>query len=1017
MNTQYSFKKLSFLMFAGMLFSILAQTIAFSQGTVRWTGGTSAEWSTAANWTTISGTPSTPPSSDDDVQIGQAAITNQPSITSTTGAVTIASLTYGSTAASTLTITNGGTGSLTVTGAVSMVQSANSVAHTVNVNDRTYTIGGNLSIGAASGNANGTSTVNVSTGTLNVDGSLALNNRGVLAFSNSGTVNLKGNFTNSGTFTASTSTFNCSGTSAQSIAGVTYNTLKSNNTAGVSLSAGTTLKTLTIGDVTSNSIFSDNGQTITLSASSVLNLTDGTYKLGSAGTATSFPGFTSITIAAGTTVEYASGVAQTVSGSQTYSNLTLSGAGTKTAGAALTVNGNFTNGSTFSASNGSHQIKGNFVNNGTFTASTSTITLNGTSSQNINGSNATTFNNLTVNNSSGVAVVTAPTVNGTLTVSNGTVTTNANTITLGSTASLSESAGATVLGNITITKDPGISSGSETFGNIGAEVSINGTALGNTTVTRKTGTTSSGNSNTSIKRYFDITPTTNTGLNAGLVFRYDESELNGQSENSLELYKSTNSGSTWANNGGTRNTTANTITLSGLDGFSRWTASDTSHPLAATPTPTTTSIDPTSKVVGETGFTLTVNGSNFIDGKSTVRFNGNDRTTTFVSNTQLTASILAGDIDTAGSFNVTVFNTGGGGSSTPALTFTVNLASTTTSLTSNLNPSTYGASVTFTAKVSVTAPGSGTPTGNIKFLSGVDSIGVGAISGDSATFSTSTLNAATHSITAQYIGDANYSTSTSSAVSQVVNKATPTATLAVNNSPQTYTGSGQSATVTISSSSVAGTVANILTGGAATQTNAGMYTVTADFVPNDGANYNTLTSQSAGNFVINKATPTATLAVSNSPQTYSGSVQSATVTISSSSVAGTVANILTGGAADQTNAGTYAVTADFVPNDGANYNSLTSQSAGNFVINKATPTATLAVNNSPQTYSGSGQSATVEISASSVAGTVANILTGGAATQTNAGTYAVTANFVPNDGTNYNTLTALSAGNFVINKA
>jgi hypothetical protein len=46
-------------------------------------------------------------------------------------------------------------------------------------------------------------------------------------------------------------------------------------------------------------------------------------------------------------------------------------------------------------------------------------------------------------------------------------------------------------------------------------------------------------------------------------------------------------------------------------------------------------------------------------------------------------------------------------------------------------------------------------------------------------------------------------------------------------------------------------------------------------------------------FVIGKATPTATL--SNSPQTYTGSGQATTVTISSSSVPGAVSNILTGG--------------------------------------------------------------------------------------------------------------------------
>ena len=52
------------------------------------------------------------------------------------------------------------------------------------------------------------------------------------------------------------------------------------------------------------------------------------------------------------------------------------------------------------------------------------------------------------------------------------------------------------------------------------------------------------------------------------------------------------------------------------------------------------------------------------------------------------------------------------------------------------------------------------------------------------------------------------------------------------------------------------------------------------------------------------------------------------------------------------------------------------------MISKATPTATLAVNNSPQTYTGSAQAATVGITVSSVPGAVANILTGGAATQT-----------------------------------
>ena len=86
-----------------------------------------------------------------------------------------------------------------------------------------------------------------------------------------------------------------------------------------------------------------------------------------------------------------------------------------------------------------------------------------------------------------------------------------------------------------------------------------------------------------------------------------------------------------------------------------------------------------------------------------------------------------------------------------------------------------------------------------------------------------------------------------------------------------------------------------------------------------------------------------------------------------------------------------------------------------YAINQATPTATLGVGNTPTIYSGSPQAATVTIAASSVPGTVGNIRYAGSATAPSAAaTYAVTADFVPNDTTNYGTLTGLAAGNFVI---
>jgi len=95
------------------------------------------------------------------------------------------------------------------------------------------------------------------------------------------------------------------------------------------------------------------------------------------------------------------------------------------------------------------------------------------------------------------------------------------------------------------------------------------------------------------------------------------------------------------------------------------------------PVPTTTSISPSSATAGGLAFPLTVNGTNFVSG-SVVRWNGSDRTTTFVSATQLTAAITAADIATAGTANVTVFNPTPGGGTSNAQTFTINAPSTAT---------------------------------------------------------------------------------------------------------------------------------------------------------------------------------------------------------------------------------------------------------------------------------------------------------------------------------------------------
>jgi len=118
---------------------------------------------------------------------------------------------------------------------------------------------------------------------------------------------------------------------------------------------------------------------------------------------------------------------------------------------------------------------------------------------------------------------------------------------------------------------------------------------------------------------------------------------------------------------------------------------------------------------------------------------------------------------------------------------------TTTALVGGQSPSVYGQPVTFTATVSPVAPGGGTPTGSVEFMDGSTTLGSAALSSGVATFSTTSLSVATHSITAVYGGDGNFTTSTSSAVSQTVNQAITTTSLTSSVNPSVF---GQSVTFT-----------------------------------------------------------------------------------------------------------------------------------------------------------------------------------------------------------------------------
>jgi hypothetical protein len=117
------------------------------------------------------------------------------------------------------------------------------------------------------------------------------------------------------------------------------------------------------------------------------------------------------------------------------------------------------------------------------------------------------------------------------------------------------------------------------------------------------------------------------------------------------------------------------------------------------PPPTINGMNPESVVVGGPGFTLTVDGSNFVAG-SVVRWNGVNRATTLISASQLTATIPAEDIAATGTAQVTVFNPPPGGGLSNARTFTIADAPFPVPVTSGVSPtSAVAGSVAFTLTV------------------------------------------------------------------------------------------------------------------------------------------------------------------------------------------------------------------------------------------------------------------------------------------------------------------------------
>lgn len=217
---------------------------------------------------------------------------------------------------------------------------------------------------------------------------------------------------------------------------------------------------------------------------------------------------------------------------------------------------------------------------------------------------------------------------------------------------------------------------------------------------------------------------------------------------------------------------------------------------------------------------------------------------------------------------------------------TVNKADTSTALSTSVNPSVAGQAVTFTATVSASAPGSGTPTGTVNFKDGGTTIsGCGAKPLDGsgqATCSTAGLSAGSHTITALYSGsDLFYTSSATLSPNQSVDLLETTTSVTSSLNPADY---GQtvtfSATVSAASGSPTGTVnfrsdgttisgcgVSTLVAGQATCITAslagGTHTITA--VYSGDSNFATSTGTLTPDQVINKHETTSTLTVAFNP--------------------------------------------------------------------------------------------------------------------------------------------------------
>ena len=236
-----------------------------------------------------------------------------------------------------------------------------------------------------------------------------------------------------------------------------------------------------------------------------------------------------------------------------------------------------------------------------------------------------------------------------------------------------------------------------------------------------------------------------------------------------------------------------TATFTGTAGWLGSSGSDAAAPHIVNPATVTTSTtltsSPNPSQLGQSvTFTSTTTSNNGVPA-GTVTFT--EGGTVWASNVPLdstghasfsTAALAAGSHTLAAAFTGATGWPNSSGNSAPQV---VNLAATTTTVSSSANPSVFSQAVTFTA--TVTAPGGGTPTGTVTFKDGSTTLGSGIVDGTGhATTTTSNLALASHSVTAVYGGSTTFNTSTSSALTQTVNSDATNTALASSLNPSVH---------------------------------------------------------------------------------------------------------------------------------------------------------------------------------------------------------------------------------------